>query len=84
MSVTAEGFRRLTERALAVAGRLCGGRLAVVLEGGYSLAQLPFCNLAIVEALAGLDPTFASDPLELDVPSSVRAFEREAIDALDS
>ena len=56
MSVTAGGFRALTERALAIAGRICDDRLVVVLEGGYSLEQLPFCNLAIAEALAGADP----------------------------
>ena len=33
MSVTAEGFRDLTERAMALAGELCDGRLVVVLEG---------------------------------------------------
>ncbi len=80
MSVTAEGFRALTGRALALADELCGGRLAVVLEGGYSLEQLPFCNLAIAERLAGLEPAFAADPLELDVPRGLRDFEREAVD----
>jgi acetoin utilization deacetylase AcuC-like enzyme len=82
MSVTAEGFRELTGRALALAGELCGGRLVVALEGGYSLEQLPFCNLAIAERLAGLDPAFGVDPLELDVPRGLRDFEREAVDAI--
>ena len=53
----------------------------MVLEGGYSLEQLPFCNLAIAEALAGADPTFAADPLELDVPVGLRELERAALDA---
>jgi acetoin utilization deacetylase AcuC-like enzyme len=53
----------------------------VVLEGGYSLDHLPFCNLAIVEELAGAEPSFREDPLELDVPRGLRDFEREAIDA---
>ena len=68
MSVTTEGFRALTARAKEFAERACGGRLVVALEGGYSLDHLPFCNLAIVEALAGLEPSFDVDPLELDVP----------------
>jgi acetoin utilization deacetylase AcuC-like enzyme len=76
MSVTTEGFRQLTARAMST-----GIKLAVVLEGGYSLDHLPFCNLAIVEELAGLKPSFASDPLELDVPDALREFERVAIDA---
>jgi len=76
MSVTTEGFRQLTKRA-----KQTGLPLAVTLEGGYSLDHLPFCNLAIVEELAGLEPSFAEDPLELDVPRGLRDFERVAIDA---
>ena len=82
MSVTSEGFRDLTGRAMALAEELCGGRLVVALEGGYSLEQLPFCNLAIAEELAGLEPAFSDDPLELDIPRGLRDFEREAIDAV--
>ena len=82
MSVTAEGFRDLIGQALALAAEFCDGRLVVALEGGYSLEQLPFCNLAIAERLAGLDPAFTVDPLELDVPRGLRDFEREAVDAI--
>jgi acetoin utilization deacetylase AcuC-like enzyme len=81
MSVTTEGFRELTGRAMALAEELCDGRLVVALEGGYSLEQLPFCNLAIAERLAGLEPTFSADPLELDIPRGLRGFEREAVAA---
>ena len=81
MSVTADGFRSLTQRAVAQAIELCDGRLVVALEGGYSLEHAPFCNLAIVEALAGLEPTVSADPLELDVPRRLRGFERDAIAA---
>ena len=80
MSVTTEGFRDLTERAMALAGELCDGRLVVVLEGGYSLEQLPFCNLAIAERLAGLEPSFSEDPLELDIPRRPARSERDAIE----
>jgi acetoin utilization deacetylase AcuC-like enzyme len=82
MSVTSEGFRGLTRRALELAADACGGRLMVVLEGGYSIEELPFCNLAIAEQLAGLEPSFAEDPLELDVPRGLRDFEREAVEAI--
>ncbi len=83
MSMTADGFRALTERGLALADSLCGGRLVVALEGGYSLQQIPFCNLAIAEALAGLQPALRRDPLELDIPRSLREFERDAIEKLE-
>ena len=67
---------------MALADELCDGRLVVALEGGYSLEQLPFCNLAIAERLAGLDPAFDEDPLELDIPRGLRDFERDAVDAV--
>ena len=83
MSVTSEGFRVLTRKAMDLADELCDGRLAVALEGGYSLEELPFCNLAIAEELAGLEASFAEDPLELDVPRGLRPFEREAVEAIE-
>ncbi len=80
MSLTTEGFRGLTARARASARDLCANRLAITLEGGYSLDHAPFCNLAIVEELAGLEPALGSDPLELDVPRGLRDFERAAVE----
>ena len=82
MCVTADGFRALAERALGLAADLCDGRLVVVQEGGYSVEHNAFGMLAIAEALAGLEPSLAADPLELDIPRGLRDFEREAIDAI--
>ena len=48
-----DSFRALTDRMVALAGELCGGRLAVIHEGGYAEAYVPFCGLGILEALAG-------------------------------
>ena len=56
MSVNVAGFRALTDRVVALADELCGGRLVAALEGGYSLMHLPLGNLAILEGLAGLPP----------------------------
>jgi acetoin utilization deacetylase AcuC-like enzyme len=81
MSVTTEGFRALAAGVRQVAEEVCDGRLVAYQEGGYSLDHLPFCALAVVEAIAGLDPAFAADPIELDVPTSLRDFERAAVDA---
>jgi acetoin utilization deacetylase AcuC-like enzyme len=69
MSVTAEGFRQMTRELAHLADAHCEGRLIALQEGGYSVDHMPFCTLAIVEELAGLDPTFATDPMELDVPA---------------
>ncbi len=82
MSLTIGGFRALADRAVALAGELCGGRLVVMLEGGYSLMHLPLANLAILEGLLGLPPTFTGrDPIGVDVPAALRDEERDAVAA---
>ena len=78
MSLTADGFRALTQELLAAAG---GVPVVAVQEGGYSVDHMPFCLLATVEALAGLEPSLPSDPLELDAPSEARDVDRAAVDA---
>jgi acetoin utilization deacetylase AcuC-like enzyme len=83
MSVTVPGFRALADRAVALADELCGGRLVAALEGGYSLLHLPLANLAILEGLAGLPPTFAHDPVGADVPAALRDVEWAAVAAAE-
>jgi acetoin utilization deacetylase AcuC-like enzyme len=82
MSVTTEGFRALTRRVKDAAAKLCDGRLVVLLEGGYSLEHTPFCNLAIVEEIAGLAPSFEKDPMEMDVPTGLVDRDKQAVDAV--
>jgi acetoin utilization deacetylase AcuC-like enzyme len=81
MSVTTEGFRSLALETQRLAEELCGGRLVAFLEGGYSLDHLPLCNLAVVEALAGLAPSFKGDPIEVDVPLLLGDEAVRAVDA---
>jgi len=81
MAVTVPGFRSWAERAVALAEECCGGRLVAFLEGGYSLRHLPAANLAILEVLAGLPPSFEDDPVGCDVPTGVREIERAAVEA---
>ncbi|MBI2083350.1 MAG: histone deacetylase [Deltaproteobacteria bacterium] len=40
MNVTADGFAQMTGKILEVAEKTCGGRVVMVLEGGYSLEGL--------------------------------------------
>ena len=54
-------FRELTTVVIGLAQELCDGRLVLVHEGGYAEAYVPFCGLAIVEALSG-HRTEAADP----------------------
>jgi acetoin utilization deacetylase AcuC-like enzyme len=54
MMVHSDGYRQLTRLLMDVANDVCGGRLVVEHEGGYSSAYVPFCGLAVVEELAGI------------------------------
>jgi acetoin utilization deacetylase AcuC-like enzyme len=83
MSVTVPGFRALADRAVALAGELCDGRVVAALEGGYSLLHVPLANQAILEGLAGVEPSFAHDPVGVDVPAALRDVEREAVAAAE-
>lgn len=52
MMVTPSGFRRMTRLLADAAQSLCGGRIVMLHEGGYSRAFAPFCGLAVIEELA--------------------------------
>lgn len=53
MMVSMDGFRAMATMMKELAAEVCTGRLAILQEGGYSAAYVPFCTLAIVEALLG-------------------------------
>ena len=55
MMMTPRAYGELTRMMLDSARRLCGGRLVVEHEGGYNEELVPFCALAIVEALTGIE-----------------------------
>ena len=58
-------FRELTAVTMSLAEELCGGRLVLVHEGGYSEAYVPFCGLAVVETLSGCRTEAADPALEI-------------------
>lgn len=62
MLVTADGYRRMTAAVLRVADEVCQGRVVMSHEGGYSPIYVPFCGLAVIETMAGLN-TGVGDPL---------------------
>jgi acetoin utilization deacetylase AcuC-like enzyme len=61
MSVTISGYGMMARKLVALANELCGGRIAVTLEGGYNLDAQAYGALATLGALLG-DPA-ADDPL---------------------
>ena len=85
MMLTSESFRELTRMIVALADELCGGRVAVVHEGGYAEAYVPFCGIAVVEELAGIRTAVADPFLEaVPIPSNARfnAFQAAIIDEM--
>lgn len=62
MLATADTFRQMTDRIKTAAQNLCGGKLVLVHEGGYSEFYVPFCGHATLEALSGSTIT-APDPM---------------------
>ena len=55
MMVTQSGFREMSELMLGLAEEICEGRLVMLQEGGYSAAYVPYCTVAVVQPLLGLD-----------------------------
>ncbi len=54
MQLHSDSFRAMTEQVQQAADRLCGGKLVMVHEGGYAESYVPFCGLAVMEALSGI------------------------------
>jgi len=62
MIVTATGYREMTAALMKVAEKVCGGKIVMTHEGGYSPTYVPFCGLAVIETLAGAQ-TYMKDSL---------------------
>jgi acetoin utilization deacetylase AcuC-like enzyme len=63
MSVTMAGFRALGARARVLAAELCGGRLALVQEGGYAKTYSAYCLHATLEGVLGVPEPMLDDPV---------------------
>jgi len=81
MLLHSDSYRLLTGMLLEATG----GRLALIHEGGYSEFYVPFCGLAVVEALTGTR-TGVEDPFLEDVKTlpgqQLTSAQQEAIDAV--
>ncbi|MEO0915755.1 MAG: class II histone deacetylase [Pseudomonadota bacterium] len=61
MLASAETFRAMTAQVMEVAEDVCGGRLAMAHEGGYSEVYVPFCGHAVLQEMSGAS-VVAEDP----------------------
>lgn len=66
MLLTSADYAWMTGQLLEVADRLCGGRLVMTHEGGYSEGYVPFCAQAVLETLSGIK-TEVVDPALADI-----------------
>ena len=57
-----ETYRAMAATVTQLARTLCGGRLVICQEGGYSPTYAPYCGLAVIEAMAG-ETTEVIDPM---------------------
>ncbi len=63
MLATAATFAAMTAQIMDLAADICGGRLVMAHEGGYSEVYVPFCGHAVVARMAG-SHIEATDPFE--------------------
>ncbi len=63
MAVTAEGYSYMTKVLVELAEELCGGKLVLVLEGGYNFQGLKDGMLATLHEMAGIE-TLSPDTLK--------------------
>jgi len=61
MTVTSGGFKDMAAALVGLAEDVCGGKIVFSHEGGYSPVHVPFCGLAVLEALTGHE-TGVPDP----------------------
>ncbi len=64
MLATADTFRQMTRLTLETARDICGGRVMMAHEGGYSEVHVPFCGHAVLEEMSG-SAVHAPDPLQM-------------------
>ncbi len=64
--LTEEGYRWIADLLLRLAAQTCRGRIAWVLEGGYSVAGIKAAGLRVLRRLADLDPLTDADLARLD------------------
>jgi acetoin utilization deacetylase AcuC-like enzyme len=55
MMLTMDGYRHMSALMVDLAEEVCDGRLVMLQAGGYSTAYVPYCTVAAVEALVGVD-----------------------------
>ena len=69
MLLHSNSYRWMTRKLLDAAAETSGGRLVLCHEGGYSAAVVPFCGLAVLEELSGVETGVIDPFLEILEPT---------------
>lgn len=81
LALTVAGYAALTHTLKEAAAELCDGRIALVLEGGYSLRALSACAIAALRVLLGAqaqpDPLGEAPNAEPNITRLVEAIKHE-------
>jgi acetoin utilization deacetylase AcuC-like enzyme len=76
LSLSIDGYAALTQRLVALADEFCGGKIVLVLEGGYSRMALAGGVVASLRVLlgrdAGVDPLGPASQVEPDISILIR------------
>jgi acetoin utilization deacetylase AcuC-like enzyme len=76
LSLSIDGYAALTQRLVALADELCGGKIMLVLEGGYSQMALAGGVVASLRVLLGrapgIDPLGPASQAEPDISMLIR------------
>ena len=92
MMMTMDGYRTIASLMVELANEVCDGRLVMLQAGGYSAAYVPYCTIAAIEPLVGVETGIidlydSSDELErcktiitrdtMDALSTARTWHRQ-------
>ncbi len=66
---TPAGYAMLTRQLCRIADTVCGGRIAFLMEGGYSIQGIRECGRSVIQELCGL-PSVEAERLEKMTASS--------------
>jgi acetoin utilization deacetylase AcuC-like enzyme len=74
-NLTSDAYHQFSNRIKKLSLKVCDGKIAFILEGGYSLIGLPYCTIAIIKAL--LDekyqvPEFEDFPISKNLREEVK------------
>lgn len=71
MKVTPDGYALITFLLIEIAERVCNGRIAFIMEGGYSLKGIRECGLRVIQELCDV-PTVTRKKIDKVMGNSAK------------